>query len=106
MSGILSIAVSGLNAAAARIATAANNIVNASSTNYAPQDIVSISNSVGGVTTQTQPRAATTGAASGNGVDIAAELVTTVAATTDYGASAVIVKTAQKLNKSLLDIFT
>src|SRR5882672_10042616 len=60
MSGILNIAVSGLNAAAARVANATRNIVNASSTNFIPRDIISLSNSAGGigigVTTISQPR--------------------------------------------------
>ena len=105
MSSILSIAVSGLNAAAARVANAATNIVNASSTNFTPQDIISISNSVDGVTTETQPQPSTPGD-TGNGVDIASELVNTIAATNDYAASAAVVKVAQKLDNSLLDITT
>jgi flagellar hook protein FlgE len=60
MSGILSIAVSGLNAAATRVANATKNIVNAASTNFIPQDIISLSNSAGsnnlGVTTRSVPR--------------------------------------------------
>jgi flagellar hook protein FlgE len=60
-SSILNIAVSGLNAAAARVANAATNIVNASSTNFLPQDIISLSNSVGGVTTVIEPQPATLG---------------------------------------------
>ena len=66
MSDILNIAVSGLNAAASRVANAATNIVNASSTNFLPQDIISLSNPAGGVTTQAQPDT------SGAGVNVAA----------------------------------
>jgi flagellar basal body rod protein FlgC len=105
MSSILNIAVSGLNAAAARVATAANNIVNASSTNFTPQDIVSISNSAGGVSTKAVARPTTPGTP-GNGVDIASELVSTIAAQTDYGANAVIVKAEKKMDQTLLDILT
>jgi|ERR1700722_2294953 len=100
MSGILNIAVSGLNAAAARVANAASNIVNASSTNFTPQDIVSISNAAGGVTTQTVPQT------NGAGVDVASQLVNLVAAKADYGANAAVVKVDKEINQSLLDITT
>src|SRR4029077_3970962 len=105
MSSILSIAVSGLNAAAARVATAANNIVNASSPKFTPQGIFLISNSAGGVSTKAVAHPAAPGA-SGNGVDIASELVSTISAQTDYGANAVIVKAEKKMDQTLLDILT
>jgi flagellar hook protein FlgE len=48
MSSILNIAVSGLTDASKRIANATSNIVNAQSTNFQPQDVITLSNSVAG----------------------------------------------------------
>jgi flagellar hook-associated protein FlgK len=108
MSSILNIAVSGLTNAAARAANASQNIVNASSTNYTPQDIISLSNGIsGGVTTSSQPRPVSpvaAPAAPNNGVDIAGELTSLLAASTDYGADAVVVKTVNKMDQTLLNI--
>ena len=106
MSGILGIAVSGLNAAASRVSNATNNIVNASSTNFKPQDVVSISNASGGVSTQTQPRTPATDSTGAPNVDIASELVTTKSAQATYSANAAVVKVAKKLDDALLDITT
>jgi flagellar basal-body rod protein FlgC len=136
MSDILSIAVSGLNAAAARISNAASNIVNASSessyptntaayTGYVPQDIISVTQvTSGGASLGVQvasaprnpafnaafdpqsPLANTNGIVAVPNVDIASELVSTIASSTSYGASAKVIEVAQKLDKALLDIKT
>jgi len=136
MSNILNIAVSGLNAATARISNAASNIVNASSDSpvpptpsqyngFTPQDIVSLSVNVSngaseGVSTAAVPRNPaynvaydpSSSVANANGfvavpnVDIASELVGTVASSAAYGASAKVVEVAQKLDQTLLDITT
>jgi flagellar basal-body rod protein FlgC len=136
MSNILSIAVSGLNAAAARISNAASNIVNASSESkyptdtsayagYVPQDIVNVTQDTSGgaslgVNVQSVPRnpayvsasdptspfANTNGIVAVPNVDIATELVSTIPAATTYGASAKVIEIAQKLDKALLDIKT
>jgi flagellar basal-body rod protein FlgC len=136
MSDILSIAVSGLNASAARIANAASNIVNASSESqyptdtsayagYVPQDIVSTTVNTGsgqslGVSVQSLPRNPaynpafdpTSPLANSNGIvavpniDIATELVSTIPASTTYDASAKVIEVTHKLDQALLDITT
>jgi flagellar basal-body rod protein FlgC len=132
MSSILSIAVSGLNNAVTRIANAASNIVNASSTaplpdsgqpytGYVPQDVVTISQSVGnnnfGVSDTTTPRSPayitasdpTSPNANANGlvaapnVDLNSELIASKEASVVYGANADIIKVASEMQKSLLD---
>lgn len=128
MNSILSIAVSGLNDAAARIANAASNIVNASSTSplpssggtysgFEPQDIVSISNGIGGVTPAAVPRnpayvtatdpsspnANAQGAVAEPNVDLNAELISSKEAQVSYGADATVIKIDEKMQKSLLD---
>jgi flagellar basal body rod protein FlgC len=104
MSGILNISVSGLNDAKARVANAASNIVNAVSTNFRPKDVVTTSQSTGdhnlGVTSSLKDRP------EGEGVDLASELVTSKIAQNNYGANAVVIKIAKRLEKALLDIKT
>ncbi len=83
MSSILSIAISGLNNATTRIANAASNIVNASST-----------------------PAASKNAGNSAAVDLNAELVNGSIAKVEYGANAAVIKVENKLEKSLVDIKT
>ncbi|MDP9126977.1 MAG: flagellar biosynthesis protein FlgC [Pseudomonadota bacterium] len=134
MSIVSNIAVSGLNDASRRIANAASNIVNASSTaalpssasdpytGFTPQDVVTLSDSVGGnnlgVSTTSAPRSPPYGVAydpnsklaNAQGlvavpnVDLASELVAANAAQTNYTADAAVIRIAQKTEKSLLDI--
>lgn len=133
MSSVFSTAVSGMNAAIARIANAANNIVNVSSTgklpsapgekatSFAPQDVVTISNNAEdlklGVRTTlvprdpsysvaydpTSPDANAQGLVAAPNVDIAAELVDTMMAKNAYEASAKIISVQKEMDKSLLD---
>jgi flagellar basal-body rod protein FlgC len=127
MSNILSIAVSGLNDAATRIANAASNIVNASSTSklpasgqgyngFTPQDVVSLSSGTG-VTSTLQPRTpayntisdATSPNANAQGlvaspnVDLNSELIASKDAQVQYGADAKLIKIVNEMDKSLLD---
>jgi flagellar basal body rod protein FlgC len=90
MSSILNIAVSGLNNASARIANAASNIVNASSTMAITNKTVSSQQNV-------LPQ---------DNIDIAANLINSSVAQTDYAANATVIKIAQKNEKALLDIQT
>lgn len=136
MSSVTSIAISGLNNAAARIANATSNIVNASSTaplpanaadaytGFVPQDVISVSQSIDGnnlgVTTSYQPRnpayevayqpdspqANDQGLVAVPAVDLATEIITSKVAQTDYAASATLIKIEQKNEKALLDIKT
>jgi flagellar basal-body rod protein FlgC len=132
MSNILNIAVSGLNDAITRIANAASNIVNASSTaplpspgqaytGYVPQDVVSISQAAGGanlgVTDTTEarnpaytpayapnsPNANASGLVATPNVDLNAELIASKEASVIYGANADVIKVANETEKSLLD---
>jgi len=104
MSSISSIAISGLNAATTRIANATSNIVNASSTNYTPTDVVAVSNDSGnvnlGVSTSVVP------AATGQGVDLASQIVSLKEASSSYAVNAEVLKIEQKNEKALLDIKT
>lgn len=90
MSSILSIAVNGLNNAAARIANAASNMVNASSTTPNVKSAGNVSGS----------------AAPSDSIDIASNLIASSIAKTDYAANAAVIKIAQKNEKTLLDIKT
>ena len=128
MQSILSIAVSGLNNAVARIANAASNIVNASSTsplpsagqNYTgfnPQDVVSISNPNGGVSSALAPRnpayvttsnpgspnANAQGLVAAPNVDLNSELIASKEAEVSYSADAKLIKVSQQMEQSLLD---
>ncbi len=132
MSGIISIAMSGLNDASLRAANAASNIANASSTSplpaaggtyggFQPQDVVSLSASGGaagsGVSSTLQPRApsyvATAGStspdANTNGlvatpnVDLGQELIALQTAQLSYRADATLIKTSDKMQKNLLN---
>lgn len=136
MSSILTIAVSGLNDAILRIANATSNIVNASSTGrlpaqqsdssnaFTPQDVVTLTNSVGGnnlgVHSALQPRnpafvtasdpnspdANAQGLVASPNVDLNAELIAAKAAEVNYAAGAAVIKIASKLEKALIDIKT
>jgi flagellar basal-body rod protein FlgC len=136
MSSVTNIAVSGLNDATRRVANAASNIVNASSTaplpknasdpytGFVPQDVVTVSESTAGnnlgVTTTTVPRttpyvtayepnaaqANAEGLVAAPNVDIAAELVSANVSSVNYGANAAVIKIAEKTQKALLDIKT
>lgn len=136
MFGIFANAVSGLNDSILRIANAASNIVNASSSGklparavdssnvFAPQDVITISNSVGdnnlGVHSALVPRdpayvtvrdpssrdANAEGLVAAPNVDLNAEIVAANIAQTSYAANAAVIRIAGKLDKALLDIET
>jgi flagellar basal-body rod protein FlgC len=132
MPNILSIAISGLNDAVTRVANAASNIVNASSTaplpqnsagytGFVPQDVVTLSNSVGNnnlgvsdttvprtpayvtVPDPTSPQANAQGLVAAPNVDLNAELIASKVASVTYGANADVIKVYDKMQKSLLD---
>lgn len=101
MAEALTIAVSGLNAAAQRVVNSASNLVNASSTGYRPTEVKEFSNSVGdhalGVRTETVPR-------DEQGVDIASEMVDLKMAEISYKANAAVVRIQTRTDKDLLDM--
>ena len=129
MSSILNTALSGLNDAVTRLANATSNIVNASSTSklpaspndpytgFTPQDVISLSDGVGGVTSGLQPRNpafvavpdATSKNADAQGlvatpnVDLNSELIGSKEAQVSYGANAKLIKVAEEMEKTLLD---
>ncbi len=128
MSSITSVGLSGLNDASLRASNAASNIANAFSTSalpasggtytgFQPQDVVSLS-AAGGVASTLQPRMpaylATAGAtspdANANGlvaapnVDPGKEMVALSSAQFAYGADAALIRTADRMQKSLLDV--
>jgi flagellar basal-body rod protein FlgC len=132
MSSILSIAVSGLNDAATRLANAASNIVNVSSTGklpsngggytgFQPQDVVTLSVAGGasgqGVTSALQPRnpaytvapdptspdANAEGLVGAPNVDLNAELIASKEAQVSYGANAKVIKITEEMQQSLLN---
>jgi flagellar basal-body rod protein FlgC len=126
---IFSIAVSGLNNAVARIANAATNIVNASSTGqlpnnsggtytgFQPQDVISTSTALNGVTSTLQPRnpayvtvsdptspdANAQGLVGAPNVDLNSELIASKEAQVSYGANAKVIKITEEMQQSLLD---
>jgi len=102
MLSALSIAVTGLNDAALRVANATSNIVNASSTikdgkNYQGTSVVSSANATSGVNSQIVPR-------TGNdGIDLAAELIDMTTASYTYQANAKNIKVVSENQQRLLD---
>ncbi|MGE3623946.1 MAG: flagellar basal body rod protein FlgC [Bdellovibrionales bacterium] len=133
MSGILNIAISGLNDATLRVANATRNIVNASSTgklptnpgdaatSYLPRDVVTLSvdsdNNNLGVTSVTRPRdpsyvtaydpsspdANAQGLVAAPNVDLNAELIAAKEGQISYAVNAKVIKIASEMEKSLLD---
>ena len=129
MSSILNIALSGLNDAVTRVANATSNIVNASSTaklpastndsysGFQPQDVVTLSNPNGGVTSTlvprspaytaapdpTSPNANAQGLIATPNVDLNADLIASKEAEVSYSADAKLIKISQQMDKSLLD---
>jgi flagellar basal-body rod protein FlgC len=135
MSGLISVAMSGLNDASLRVSNAASNIANASSTSplpapggtysgFQPQDVVSLSASGGGtgpgVASTLRPRNPSYLAAAGSGspdananglvatpnVDSGSELIALQTAKFAYAADATVIKTSDQMQKRLLDSFS
>lgn len=104
MPATTSIIITGLNDAVARAANATSNIVNAESTNFQPKDIVTISRSFDGINLGVTSTAVQR--PPGEGVDLAAEIVTLKVASHIYAANATALKIEQKTEKALLDIKT
>ena len=133
MSSVYATAISGMNAATARLANAATNMVNVSSTgrlpssptekatSYQPTDVLTLSNDVGdnhlGVRTEVVPRenpytvaldanspdANEEGLIAVPNVDLAAEIVDTIMAELAYKASANVIAAEKRNEETLLD---
>lgn len=136
MSEALRIAVMGLNDAATRVANVSKNLVNVLSTgrlpetsggqatSYQPTDVVTVSNSVGdnalGVRSivverdpayrvapdPESPNANEDGLIAVPNVDVAAELICMKIAEMTYRANAALIRTAQEMDRTALDIET
>jgi flagellar basal-body rod protein FlgC len=129
MPSILNIAVSGLNDAVLRVANAASNIVNSSSTaklpasadapytGFQPQDVVTLSDPNGGVTSTLAPRnpgyvtasdpssvnANAQGLVAAPNIDLNSELIASKEAQVSYSADAKLIKVSEEMDQSLLD---
>ncbi len=101
---VMSVAASGMRAAQTRLSVAAENIANADTPGYRPALVDTVELSTGGVGTIVRRGDASDGG-DGSGVDIAAEQVAMVRSATYFAANAAVVKTANRMLGSLLDIF-
>jgi len=115
MSDTLTIAQSGLRAAAATAAVAADNLVNARSASpagepyrgHVPREPVATSVQGGGVSMSLRavdPAAFTVAGTAYPNVDEATEILRLKTAERSYGASAALVRTEESLGRTLLDI--
>ena len=128
MSGILSTALSGLQAASARVAASANNIANVSTAGsldeggkepYTPVDVVQSTTSTGGVKADFQERDPATyeaydpsasyaneeGLVAAPNVALEEELVNLNIAKHAYEANLAVIKTAKELDEALFESF-
>jgi flagellar basal-body rod protein FlgC len=113
-------ALSGLNAASARIAVSADNIANQFSKNYTPKKVDTVSVANGGVqpvvkdvtpaTTKifnsSDPEANADGSVDVPNVDLATEMVNMNVASYDYKANLKSIEVQKNLDQYLLDIFS
>ncbi len=116
MSVLTNIALSGLGAAQTRLAVRAKNIVNASTPGYEPDQVAQISTNPGAAARVIPGRAGgykQTGSPLGAGaapapnkVNLAAEIVDFKLAETSYKAALAVLKTADDLERSTLEILT
>ncbi len=126
MDGIISSAVSGLNAQSRRIGQAAENIVNVNSTGsldgtgreaYAPKDVLFIAKEPGSVRTIVRPRdpafvpayqpdspdADTNGYVAAPDVNLGEEVITLIQAEHAYKAAASLIPVAKEIHEALID---
>jgi flagellar basal-body rod protein FlgC len=108
---VMSIAASGLNAAQTQLAVTANNVANVNTPGYQAQrvDLVDLSPNgvgVGGITTDSSPVPAdANGKPTGSNVDLAGQSVDLMREKTLYTANAAVIKTADQMLGTLLDMF-
>jgi flagellar basal-body rod protein FlgC len=110
MSGIFSIALSGMQAAQAQLAVGANNIANANTPGFKASRVDLVELSGGGVAVAGTQVDQTPGAIGPDGtqasnVDLASEMVGLIQDKTLYNANAMVVRTEDKMMGSLLDMF-
>ncbi|HWE95302.1 MAG TPA: flagellar basal body protein [Tepidisphaeraceae bacterium] len=105
---LFGIALSGMQAAQTQLNVAANNIANADTPGYQSRraDLVELSTGgvgVAGVTADTTPAPQSDGS-NGSNVDLPSQLVSLQQAKTLYAANAMVVKAADQMTGTLLDI--
>jgi len=112
MSNLIGNTVSALFASQLRVSNAANNIANADSRNFTPQDVVQSSDagSVQAQLVKRDPASVTILNSQGEldtvpNVDLGQETVTAQLATYDFKANATVLKAERDLQKKLFDIF-
>lgn len=113
MSGILSIAVAGLQAASSRLSVHAANIANQQTEGYRPLRPVQTTGSSGEPVLRAEQAPAAEAQQRIPGTDfvvsqtsLEGEMVGSLESATAYKASAKLVKTAEELDKALLDILS
>jgi hypothetical protein len=113
MSGILSIAVAGLQAASSRLSVHAANIANQQTEGYRPLRPVQTTGSSGEPVLQVERAPVSDAQQRVPGTDfvvpgksLEGEMVGSLESATAYKASAKLVKTAEELDKALLDILS
>jgi flagellar hook protein FlgE len=107
---VLNIALSGMQAAGSMMNTAANNIANLNTPGYRAShvDLVELSGggvAVGGGRPDTAPAPVSADGKAGSNVDLATEMVSLIQSRNLYSANAMVVKTADRMVGSLLDMF-
>ncbi len=111
MSNITNIAVSGIRAAGVRFAAHAENIANANSTGYAALRPEQISTAAGPVvrvtrTDKARPNAQQDENAATSDVDLASEFAQLITLKYDYKAAVKLLRAADEISGTLLDILT
>ncbi len=96
-SSVFSIARSGLNAATARLDTAAHNIANLETPGFKRHEVAQASQPEGGVVVsiQSAPQA---------GPDLAQDIITQLSASVTYKANLQVVETAKQMSGTLLNV--
>ena len=105
LSTALDIARSGLTAEGVRLQTAANNIANASTKDYVPQQVTQVALAdPGGVQATVRPATPSSYAPSAPRVDLAREMTSLIEAEAAYRANLAVIETVDEMTKSLLDV--
>ena len=102
----LNIARSGLTAEGVRLQTAANNIANASTKDYVPQQVsqVALGQVPVGLQATVRPATPSSYAPSAPRVDLAREMTTLIEAEAAYRANLAVIETVDEMTESLLDV--
>jgi flagellar basal-body rod protein FlgC len=106
---VMTVAASGMKAAETRLSVSANNVANADTPGFKASRVDTVELSGGGVQTvisrDNSAGPANPDGSEGSNVDLAAEQVAMVRDATYYAANAAVVKVANRMLGSLLDMF-